>query len=179
MIKRTVTWFKSVFSIQRWMLNPFQMYDIVMLLAVAITQVLAGASPGSVQKDLDYQTLAALAICNIAGSLIALFGLHLRELESALWIELCGYLALIFVMIVYLSLLFTNQLNATATYGFGFGEAFVFAAIQRSVQIALYKRARGRHFRLAQQEVDLLRNTLVKISPPNPPRPVIGEDESL
>lgn len=173
-MKRLLAWWKHMFTIQRWMLNPFQMYDIAMLMGVAITQVTVGASPGSAQQDLDYKTLLSLAICNIAGSSLALLGLHLRELESALWIELCGYLALIFVMIVYLSLLYNGQINASATYGFGFAEAFVFAAIQRSIQIGLYKRARGTHLRLAE-EASLLQDTLGVI---NPSRPVIGEEDS-
>lgn len=159
-MKSFLAWAKHTFTLNRWSLNPFQMYDIVMLAAVALGQIVLGASPGSIQEGLDRHTLIALAVCNVVGSSWSLFGLHLRDLETGLWIELWGYLALTFVLCTYLWLLFHGQLNAGATYGFGFGEAFVFASIHRAIQIMLYKRAHKKHGQLLQ-EANVLREALI------------------
>jgi hypothetical protein len=166
-VNRFKSWWLDTFTMHRWAVNPFQMYGVSFLAAVAIAQIQLGASPGSVQADLDRNTLIALAICNIGGAGISLYGLHLRELESALWVEFCGYFCLIFVLGMYVWLLSHNQLNPNATYGFAFSEAFVFAAIHRSVQILLYKRARSKRFRLEEQTT-AMQETLDSIMPSAP-----------
>lgn len=148
-------WWTKNFTLHRWALNPFQMYDISFLMAVAIAQIQLGATPGSVQADMDRHTLMALATCNMVGAGIALLGLHRRDLEDALWIELCGYLCLIFVLGYYVLLLSIHQVNTNASYGFAFSEAFVYAAIHRSAQIWLYKRARKKRQHLDDQATAL------------------------
>lgn len=166
-----ITWLKSrlrhTFTLHRWALNPFQMYDLTFLFAVAIVQVVIGATPASVQSDLDHSTLLALATANIFGCIIALTGLHLRELESALWVEFCGYLALIFVLGTFVFLVATNLANPNASVGFALAEAFVAASIHRSTQILFYKRARHKHIALGR-EATALRDVLNRITPDEP-----------
>jgi hypothetical protein len=157
-------WWLSTFTLHRWALNPFQMYPITFLAGVAVSQLQLGASPLSVQADLERHTAIALAVCNIFGAGIALFGLHLRDLETALWVELYGYLCLIFVLGTYLYLLYRGQVNPGSTYGFGFSQAFVYAAAHRAAQILLYKRARGKRYKLAR-EATALQDTLNNILP--------------
>lgn len=171
---RFLDWWQDVFTLHRWALNPFQMYDITFLLATSVAQVVLGATPGSVFADsLDRQTILALAISNIIGASIALWGLHLRDLESALWVEFWGYAVLIFVLGTYVLLVTQNQANPNASYGFALAEAFVYAAIHRSVQVLLYKRARRKRFKLAQQ-ADQLQRALEAMTPQSP---VIGEGD--
>lgn len=174
MIGRFKQWWLETFTMHRWATNPWQMYTVSFLAAVAIAQIQLGASPGSVQADLDRHTVLSLAVCNVVGSAIALFGLHLRDLESALWVEFCGYFGLIFVLGTYVMLLGQTNVNPTATYGFAFAEAFVFAAIHRSVQILLYKRAHSKSLRLADRAM-LMQETLDSIAPRSP---VEGEGPS-
>lgn len=157
----------GIFTVRRWAVNPFQMYCLSFLVAAATAQITLGATPSSVQADLDVKTLLALAVCNVAGGAIALFGLHLRELEAALWVELWGYVCLVFVMGIYLMMLADQRINVSASYGFALSEAFVFAAIHRSVQILLYKRATRKH-RDLRRATDLLMQAL-------PRHPVEGD----
>lgn len=172
-MKRLSGWWRETFTLHRWALNPFQMYGISFLLAAAIAQMQLGATPGGVFADhLDYQTIRALAVANTVGGCIALFGLHLRELESALWVEFCGYLVLVFVLGLYVFLVTTNQLNPNASYGFALAESFMWAAVHRSIQILLYKRARRRRMRLAC-EAHALQQALENILPQVP---VEGEE---
>lgn len=158
------SWWVDFFTMHRWATNPFQIYGVSFLMAVAIAQIALGVAPNSVQADLDRKTVLALAVCNVFGAGIVMFGLHLRDLESALWVEFCGYFGLIFVLGTYVFLLSQHQINPNATYGFAFAEAFVFAAIHRSVQILLYKRARTRRSRLAER-AELMQETLDAIMP--------------
>ena len=171
--RKLTNWWLDTFTLHRWALNPFQMYDITFLMAVAVAQVQLGATPGSVYADnLDRQTLVSLAVSNIIGAIIALLGLHIRDLESALWVEFWGYMILIFVLGFYVILVTQNQINPNASYGFALAEAFVYAAIHRSVQILLYKRARRKRFKL-MMEADFLRSRLMV----NPPAAVIGDED--
>jgi hypothetical protein len=160
----------ETFTLNRWALNPFQTYPIAFLACVAISQLELGAGPTSIQAELERHTAIALAMCNLFGSAIALLGLHLRDLESALWVELYGYLCLTFVLVTYLYLVYRGQINPGSTYGFGFSQAFVYAAAHRAVQILLYKRARGKRYKLAR-EATALQDTLNSILPH---APVVG-----
>lgn len=172
-MKKFRQWWTNTFTLHRWALNPSQMYSITFLLAAAIAQVELGSTPGGILADqLDRQTILSLAVANVIGGGIALFGLHLRDLESALWVELCGYLLLVFVVGIYVTLLIIHQPNANASYGFALSEAFVFSALHRGVQIALYKRARRKRLQLAR-EANRLQRTLESILPS---APVKGEE---
>lgn len=164
----------DTFTMHRWATSPFQMYPLSFLVAVAIAQIQLGVSPASVQADLERHTVVAMAICNVFGASIALYGLHLRELESALWVEFWSYLCLIFVLGTYVGLLAQHTITANATIGFGFAEAFVFASVHRGVQILLYKRARFKQSKLAQRAV-IMQETLSSILPSTP---VEGSDPS-
>lgn len=166
-------WWQHNFTMHRWALNPFQMYDISFLVMVAIAQIQLGVQPISVLAELDRQTTLYLAAANVVGGSIALLGLHLRFLEEALWVELCGYLVLVFVLGTYLVLVVQGQANPNAGYGFGLSEAFVYAAIHRGVQILLYKRARRKRTKLGQ-EVQLLQASLGI----NPSASVMGEEDT-
>lgn len=164
-----MNWFSRTFTVRRWALNPFQLYDMAFMMAAAIAQIVLGATPSSVQADLDPKTLLSLAVCNMVGGGIALLGLHLRDLETALWVEFYGYLCLVFVLGYYLFLLADQRVNVSASYGFALSEAFVFAAIHRSVQILLYKRATQKH-RDLRRATNLLMQAL-------PRHPVEGDIE--
>lgn len=170
---RLSAWLKNVFTLHRWALNPFQMYAVMFLLAGSIAQIQLGVTPASVLTELPRVTIIYLAVANVIGGCIALIGLHLRELEEALWVEFCGYMILIFVLGTYISLVVTGQANPNAGYGFVLTEAFVYAATHRSVQILLYKRARRKSSNLARR-ADALTQALEGIQPS---RPVLGEED--
>ena len=168
----------ATYTWQRWRTSPFQMYTTVFLLLVSTAQLGLGISPASPQAHLDAPTQMALSFCNFIGASITLYGLHLKNLHSSLRLELCGYLSLVFVLAAYIALLTADQYLAVTTYGFAFSEAFVYAAVHRSVQIFLYLRAHRKERRLALQVQDL-RQTLLQagVSPDDLP-PAPGEADA-
>lgn len=131
----------------RWATDPFQLYDIFFLMLVSLAQVLIGVSPNSVQAQFDKNTQLSLAAANFAGAAIAMVGLHLKDLETGLLVELWGYLSLSCTLAFYCIQLITTTHVPNAQLGFTLSEAFVFASLHRAIQIARYKylRRRGRH----------------------------------
>lgn len=148
-MSKVKAFFAGIFTLHRWALNPFQMYSLSFLFVVAVNQIQMGVTPTSVLADLPRNALLSLAISNAIGAVIALYGLHLRDLEAALWVEFWGYVILIFVLATFVLMLAQSTINASASYGFGLSEAFIFAAVHRSIQILLYKRARFRSGKLS------------------------------
>jgi hypothetical protein len=132
--------YANVFTGTRWALNPFQLYCVTFLLLVSMAQVVIGVSPGSVQATFDKGTQLSLAGANMVGALACLVGLHLRDLEMGLWIELWAYFSLTATMAFYaFQIVATNHGVPIATLGFALSEAFVFASLHRAIQIAAYK----------------------------------------
>lgn len=150
-MRRFWAWGKRTFTFHRWFVNPFQMYNTMFLLLVSTAQMGLGIAPNVVLNALDIRTQLSLAFCNFIGALIVLYGLHLQEIETALWVELSGYFCLIFVLGIYVALLISQQTQPASTYGFGFSTAFIYASVHRSVQIWLYKRVVRKRALLADQ----------------------------
>lgn len=157
--ERFAEWFRNTYTWHRWMVNPFQMYATAFLVLVSTAQVGLGISPSTVVSELDRSTQMSLSFCNLVGASIVLYGLHLRGTESSLWMEMSGYVSLIFVLSVYIYLLTTHQYLANTTYGFAFSQAFVYASIHRSIQIFRYKRM-GRKKRRLSRHVNALTEVL-------------------
>lgn len=132
--------YADVFTGTRWALNPFQLYCVVFLMLVSMTQVIIGVSPGSVQAQFDKGTQLSLAMANFVGAVACLVGLHLRDLEMGLWIELWAYVSLTATMAFYAFTIVAGSHGVPiATLGFALTEAFVFASLHRAIQIGTYK----------------------------------------
>jgi hypothetical protein len=115
------------------------MYPITFLMLVSISQVVIGVSPATVQAKLEPGAVLSIAGANLIGGTVTMIGLHLRDVEQGLWLEICGYASLTLTLIVYIGLA-SRQVNApVATIGLALSEGFLFASFQRALQIILYK----------------------------------------
>jgi hypothetical protein len=137
------------------------MYALTFLMLLSVTEVVIGVSPASVQAQFDRGTAVSLAVANFVGAACAMVGLHLRDLEMGLWIELWGYASLTATMLLYV----LSELNPQgkisvpiATLGFALSEAFVFASLHRAVQIGVYKYAQFHGHRLSAKLAGALSN---------------------
>jgi hypothetical protein len=73
-----------------------------------------------------------------------MFGLHLRDEETGVNLELCGSVSLVATLGWYCVTVLTTEKLAGTTIGFGLAEAYVLATTQRAVQILVMKWARRR-----------------------------------
>lgn len=147
---------RNTFTMHRWSTNPFQMYSLFLLMQVSLNQILIGVPFNGPQEALDRDAQIALAACNLLGSLISAYGLHLRNLERAMWVELCGYISLAGSLAIYVYLVFIMQPLPNTSFGLALTEAFTFASIHRSIQIIRHKRARRRDRLVTDRAADLL-----------------------
>lgn len=136
-------WWRSTYTMHRWGSNPYQMYIISILLTTSITQLTFGVAASSVQADqLDYASQTALAVANLIGAAIAILGLHMKDIQTALWIEFFGLMSLIVTLGIWVFLVYITVALPNTSYGLNLSEACVLASIHRSIQIIMYKRAR-------------------------------------
>lgn len=155
---------RRTFTMHRWATNPFQLYSLFLLLQVSANQIAIGVPFGGPQEALDRTAQIALAGCNLLGALICAYGLHLRNIERALWVELFGYVALVGSLGIYVALVFLMQPLPNTSFGLALSEAFVFASLHRSIQIIRYKLAR-RHDRLVTDKAAAILAKLEKGDP--------------
>jgi hypothetical protein len=165
-------WIGENFTWHRWRVNPFQMYFTAFLLLASTAQLGFGVAPTSPTVHLYDNTQAALAFCAFWGVLTVLFGLHLKDIETGLWVEVCGYVPVMFVEGISVYLMFTTQVIPFASHNFAFDQAMVYASLQRSIQIWLYKRARRRALAIGAR-VEMLKEVL-RADGLDPDRPVFG-----
>jgi hypothetical protein len=141
---RPIRWVRNTFTMHRWGVNPFQMYALFFLLQVSLNQLVIGVPETSAQSALNTEAQIALATCTLIGCLVSAYGLHLRDVETALWIELSGYVSLAGSLGIWVYLVFVLFPLPNTSYGLAFAEAFVLFSIHRAVQIVAYKRAKRR-----------------------------------
>lgn len=141
-------WVKRNFTVARWGTNPWQLWSITALFIVSILQLVIGFGVQSVQYEAnDPTTRVMIALTTFFGSLICLYGLHLRSLESALWIEVTGYINLLFVLAVYvyqvidLNIISAAVVSWPTNSGFALTVSAIPASVHRTIQIIQYKRA--------------------------------------
>lgn len=135
---RAVLYFNT-FTGVRWSLNPFQLYAVTFLMLLSVTEVVIGVSPSSVQAQFDKNTQLSLAGANFVGGVVVMAGLHLRDIERGLWIELWGYASLTASLLFYVFATQHSVQVPIATLGFALSEAFAFASLHRAIQIGVYK----------------------------------------
>jgi hypothetical protein len=155
---RPIPFLRNTFTMQRWGTNPFQLYNLLLLLQVSANQIIiGGVAENTAQGALDHQAQLALSVCNLVGTAICAFGLHLRDLEFGLWVELSGYVALIGSLGIYIGLVFALFPLPNTSFGLAACEAFVLASIHRAIQIIQYKWLR---YRRTAAEAEALRKRL-------------------
>lgn len=147
-------WARSVATVRRWVENPFQMWSIAMLTQLSIVQLLVGITGPNPIASMDAGAQSALSLCNLVGSTVCTYGLYLRDEELAEPIELSGYLSLAGSVSVYIWLVYWTQPLPNSSFGLNLAEAFVFASVQRAVQIVRRMRSRRKDFRASRTVTD-------------------------
>lgn len=133
---RPIRSLRHTFTMHRWAVNPWQLYTLFMLMQVSLNQIVIGVPYNGPQESLDRTAQIALAACNFLGSVICAYGVHLRDAEDGQLFELSGYLSLCGSLGIYVYLVFTMQPLPNTSFGLALSEAFLFASVHRSVQIA-------------------------------------------
>jgi hypothetical protein len=134
-------WFRTTYTATRWLTNPFKVCEVALLWQANFQQLALTGPIASMAGDLDYRSRLYLTLANLIGGGIAFYGLHLRDFEMSLWVEVCAYISLIgtlgwWVVLVYLTVPLPNT-----SYGLNSIEAFIIAAFIRSALVLRYKRA--------------------------------------
>jgi hypothetical protein len=146
------------FTTHRWRSNPFQMFSTLFLGTWSLLGIIRGATEGGVlATQVDHHAQVILAATNLFGAIICLFSLHMRDLESALWVEVVGYVSLVGSLGIYLYLVTEKTGNLfNSAPGVGLSWAFMAASLFRTVQIFRLKKAerRARELRRLVARVD-------------------------
>lgn len=138
-------WLKREFTMRRWGTNPAQMYMISLLTIFSLLQIIIGGSPKAslLVRALEGPVATSVAVCNLMGGIVALYGLHTREFDRSIRVEAWGYLSLLTVMGTYVILLITHPSSGfpNLTFALALSEAFVLSSLHRVIQIHRYFRA--------------------------------------
>ncbi len=140
-----IGWMRRELSFHRWRSNPFQLAATTILGLWSLLQLVKGVKPDTVLgTEVDPTAQIFISSTNLFGAIICLIGLHMRDLSSALWIEVIGYISLIGSLAIWIFLAAQKNGLLSTSYGYGLAIAFAGASVIRTVQIFLYKRAERR-----------------------------------
>lgn len=128
---------RNPLTMRRWNLNPFQMWLLLFLGIVSFSQMLVFAHHIPGFDESARQAAFSLAFCNFVGGLICFGGLHLRDRDTALWVELCGYVALTGSLGIYTYIVWYLEPGPPTSYGIGMCEAFILASMHRAALIVV------------------------------------------
>jgi hypothetical protein len=134
--------YAGVFTGSRWSTNPYQLWDTLFVLVVSLSQMIIGVAPGTIFTEVERPVMFQLASVNFLGAAIVMFGLHLRNKETGLNLELAGAFSLVATLAWYCMSVLHTQTLAGTTLGFGLAEAFVFGTLHRGLQILVMKWAK-------------------------------------
>lgn len=144
-------WLRREVTVAHWRSNPFQLTATAALGTWSLMQLLHGVTKNSVlDTQIDTQAQSAISLTNLLGALICMVGLHMRDLATALWVEVIGYISLCGSLGIYLWLVADKSGWANSVYGYGLSWAFMSGAVIRTTQIFLLKRAERRRDELAR-----------------------------
>jgi hypothetical protein len=127
--------YANAFTGARWISNPYQLTAITGVTIVSMSQVVIGVAPGTIFTEIERPAQLQVAICNLIGSSIVLFGLHLRNAALGLQLELAGSVTLVLTLGWYCYSVTHQQELAGTTLGFGMVEAALVGSVLRGMQI--------------------------------------------
>jgi hypothetical protein len=136
--------YSNIFHGERWSTNPYQLWATTFLVIVSLAQVVIGVAPSSVFTEVERPVAFQVALVNFLGAAVVLFGLHLRNQDKGIALELAGTASLVVTLGWYIILVLRKEYLASTTLGFGLAEAYVCATLHRSIQILTLRWARRR-----------------------------------
>lgn len=131
--------YANIFSGKRWSTNPYQLWATLLLMVVSLSQMIIGVAPTSVFTEVERPVAFQVATVNFLGATVVMFGLHLRNQDRGLLLELAGTASLVGTLGWYIALVLHKQNLAGTTLGFGLVEAYLFGTLHRSIQIIALK----------------------------------------
>lgn len=134
-------WARQTYTLSRWLTNPFKICIVAMLWQANFQQLALTGPIASMAGDLNYQSRLLLTLTNLLGAAFCFFGLHLRDFEMSLWIELGSYIAMIGTLGLWVTLVYLTIPLPNTSYGLNLTEAVIIAACIRAPLILRYKRA--------------------------------------
>jgi hypothetical protein len=133
-------WIKSTFTLRRWLSQPFMLCGVGLLQQASIWQLVLGNSQTVMTSgELAPRSVVFLSIANLVGSTIVFYGLHLRDWEQSLSLELSGYLSMIWPLLLWVALVYLDVPLPNTSYGLNLTEGFVIASGIRIVLILRYR----------------------------------------
>lgn len=168
--------YANAFSGDRWATNPYQLWFTLYVMVASLGAVIIGVAPSSVFTEIERPIALQLALVNFMGASVVMFGLHLKNKEVGLNLELSGAVSLVAPLGWYCATVLQHQLLAGTTLGFAAIEAGTLATLHRCIQILTKKWAewRGKP-RLARRMSQALNAERIVVVEPTemkpPPRP--------
>lgn len=139
-------WAKSTFTWHRWLTQSFMMCGVGLLQQASIWQLVLGNTQlVMTYGELNTSSATYLSVANLIGTTIVFTGLHLRDWELALLMELSGYAAMLWSLLLWITLVYFVVPLPNTSYGLNLTEGFVIASGIRAVLILRYKWALHRH----------------------------------
>lgn len=138
---RAIT-YANAFTGKRWASNPYQLWATTFLMTASIAQIIIGVVPSSVFTEVERPVAVQLALINFMGGAVVMFGLHLRNKDLGMNLELCGACSLTATLAWYGAETIHHSVLAGTTLGFALVEAFLFGTLHRAIQIAILKYAK-------------------------------------
>jgi hypothetical protein len=86
--------YANAFTGYRWTTNPYQLWGMLLLMMVSLSQIVIGISPESLLKNIPEPVVLQFALVNFMSAAVVMFGLHLRNKETAINLELSGTVTL-------------------------------------------------------------------------------------
>lgn len=140
---RAIT-YANTFTAARWNTNPYQLWSTLFLMTSSLSQIIIGVAPSSVFTEVERPVAVQLALINFMGGAVVMFGLHLRNKDLGMNLELSGACSLVVTIAWYGAQTIHHSVLAGTTLGFALCEAFLFATFHRAIQIGMLKFARWR-----------------------------------
>jgi hypothetical protein len=134
----------NAFTGYRWNTNPYQLWGTSFLLLASLSEVVLGIVPSSVLVEVERPVAFQLALINLFGACVVMFGLHMRNREAGLNLELAGASSLAITIVWYCLTVLHKTPMAGTTIGFALTEGFTFGTFHRAMQILTLKYARWR-----------------------------------
>lgn len=140
-----LSWLRTHFTLARWLSQSFMMCGVGLLMQASVWQLVLG----NTQLVMTYGELTTtsaryLSVANLIGTAIVFYALHLRDWEQSLWVEVSGYAAMLWSLLLWVLLVYLVVPLPNTSYGLNLTEGFVIASSIRAGLILSYKRAARR-----------------------------------
>lgn len=138
-------WLRTTYTMRRWATQSFIVCGVGLMWQASIWQLTLGDTQIAMIGELGTQSHQPLSIATLVGTSITFHGLHLRDWEQSLWLEVAGYLATDWALVIWIVLVYTTIPLPNTSYGLNLTEGFAIANSIRLFWVLRYKWATHHH----------------------------------